>query len=262
MSIPPSAILLARQSYHLTALLALPTLQALQELLTDFTFPTTDALPSSLAQAFVENQTQLRDLTATLFLVQQYGTEPKDKHRELAHRLLELVYDAFPFSYKCTYDPTLHTWVRRRRVGGTWVHHTVEHLYTTASALVHAVATTFRTPRPEDTAPRVCLLALAKALQLTDSSWSLPDVLLPVFDHEAEFIVVPRVEAVTTTTTSEARAHHEGRSARVPVRTCRSARFGTESRARRKEADEARRAAGRAARVARLRGVDGGVGRE
>ena len=258
MSIPPSAILLARQSYHLTALLALPTLQALQELLTDVTVPTTDALPSSLVQAFVDNQTQLRDLTATLFLVQQYGTEPKDKHHELAHRLLELVYDAFPDSYKCTYDPTRHTWIRRRRVGGTWVHHTVEHLYTTASELVRAVATTFRTPRPEDTAPRVCLLALAKALQLTDSSWSLPDVLLPVFHHEAEFIVVPRVEAVTMTT--KASEGREGRSARVSVRTCGSARFGTESRARRKEADEARRAAGRAARVARLRGVDGGVG--
>lgn len=47
MSIPPSAILLARQSYHLTALLALPTLQALQELLTDVTVPTTDALSST-----------------------------------------------------------------------------------------------------------------------------------------------------------------------------------------------------------------------
>ena len=94
------------------------------------------------------------------------------------------MYDAFPYSYKCTYDDTLHTWRRWRRVGGTWVHHTVDHLYTTASALVHAVATTFRTPRPEDTAPRVCLLALAKALQLTDSSCSLPDVLLPVFHHE------------------------------------------------------------------------------
>ena len=265
MSIPPSAILLARQSYHLTALLALPTLQALQEILTDVTVPTTDALPSSLAQALVDNQTQLRDLTATLCLLQQYGTEPKDKHHELAHRLLELVYDAFPYSYKCTYDPTRHTWIRRRRVGGTWVHHTVEHLYTTASALVHAVATTFRTPRPEDTAPRVCLLALAKALQLTDSSWSLPDVFLPVFHHEAEFIVVPRVEAVTTTTKAregrEGRERRGGRSARVSVRTCGSARFGTESRARRKEADEARRAAGRAARVARLRGVDGGVRR-
>ena len=264
MSIPPRAILLARQSYHLTALLALPTLQALQEFLTDVTFPTTDALPSSLAQALVDNQTQLRDLTATLFLLQEYGTESNDRHRGLAHRLLELVYDAFPYSYKCTYDNTLHTWIRRRRVGGTWELHTVEHLYTTACELVRAVATTFRTPRPEDTAPRVCLLALAKALQLTDSSCSLPDVLLPVIRHEGRFPVVPRVEAVTTTTKAregrEGRERREGRSARVSVRTCGSARFGTESRARRKTADETRRAAGRAARVARLRGVDGGVG--
>ena len=109
----------------------------------------------------------------------------------------------------------------------------------------------------------MCLLALAKALQLTDSLCSLPDVLLPVFDHEAEFIVVPRVEAVTTTTKAregrEGRERRGGRSARVPVRTCGSARFGTESRARRKEVDEARRATGRAARVSRSRGVDGGV---
>ena len=261
MSIPPSAILLARQSYHLTALLALPTLQALQEQLIDVMVPTTDALPPSLVQALVDSQTQLRDLTATLFLLQEYGTEPKDKHHELAHRLLELVYDAFPYSYKCTYDPTQHTWRRRRRVRGTWVDHTVEHLYTTASALVHAVATTFRTSCPEDTAPRVCLLALAKALQLVDSSWSLPDVLLPVFHHEGQFLVVPRVEAVRTTTTKvresrEGRKRREERSARVPVRTCRSARTATESRVRRKEADEARRATGRAARVARLRGVE------
>jgi hypothetical protein len=185
----------------------------------------------------------------------------------LAH-LARLTYAAFPSTYKCFYHTTAQQWVLQRRETGMWTGHAVEDLYTTAHALVEALASAHTRPGMQDARARTRLRTLASEMLARQGTW------LPLFRREAFHEVTPTSthkarkasrascsRAVPTVHTpavepecvrlakAMARRRREGQP-RVPVR--RSVRQAN-TREKRKAADAERRRSQRAARLAAAR---------
>ena len=123
-------------------------------------------------------------LTALLAKASPFVAACERERLTLAH-LARLTYAAFPSTYKCFYHTTAQQWVLQRRETGLWTGHAVEDLYTTAHALVQALASAHTRPGMQDARARTRLRTLASEMLARQGTW------LPWFRREAFHEVTP-----------------------------------------------------------------------
>lgn len=123
-------------------------------------------------------------LAALLTKASPFVAASERERLTLAH-LARLTYAAFPSTYKCFYHTTAQQWVLQRRETGMWTGHAVEDLYTTAHALVEALASAHTRPGMQDARARTRLRTLASEMLARQGTW------LPLFQREAFHEVTP-----------------------------------------------------------------------
>ena len=123
-------------------------------------------------------------LAALLTKASPFVAASERERLTLAH-LARLTYAAFPSTYKCFYHTTAQQWVLQRRETGLWTGHAVEALYTTAHALVEALASAHTRPGMQDARARTRLRTLASEMLARQGTW------LPLFQREAFHEVTP-----------------------------------------------------------------------